>query len=204
MLIKYYFSLFGKYLMKIFRIAFASFLAAASLNAIAHPSMAKHKNSSYSPATTEHPAEKSYDDTSYEEEAPEAYEKDTKPDWYGDDSSDHDVPDVKDDNSPDEYTHTKKGRKYKSDMNDHPNHTDKNSCVESAVDEHGGKTGWHTDAYDPTHYDDKDDVAHCGYYFPHETGNSTPDNGTMSKEDCDKETGGKYKGTNKYHKGHKH
>jgi hypothetical protein len=151
--VQYYFSLFGKYLMKIFRIAFASFLAAAALNAVAHPSMAKHKPSTVRPATTEHPAEKSYDEHSYEE----------------DDSNEHDVPDVKDDNSPDEYEMTKKGRKYKTDKNDHPDHYNKSMCVETELDHNGGKTGWHSDKYDPTHYDDQDDVEHCGYHFPHET-----------------------------------
>jgi hypothetical protein len=189
--------------MKIFHIAFASFLAVASLNALANPSMAKHKKGSFHSTSYEQPVQKSYYEKKYEE-APESYKQDAKPDWYEDDDSKHHVPDVADDNSPDEYVKTKHGRKYKSDKYDHPNHLDKSMCVESAVDADGGKTGWHSDKYDPTHYDDKDDVEHCGYYFPHETGNSTPDNGTMSKEECDEETDGKYKGTQMKHKGHKH
>jgi hypothetical protein len=190
--------------MKIFHIAFASFLAAASLNAVANPSMAKPKSNSVRPNATEQYAKKSYDHKKYQEEAPVEYEHDKQPDWNEDDYSKHDVYDVDDDNSPDEYVKTKKGRKYKSDKYDHPNHMDKSYCEESAVDSDGGKTGWHSDKYDPTHYEDKDDVEHCGYYFPHETGNSTPDNGTMSKEECDKETNYKYKESGMRHKGHYH
>jgi hypothetical protein len=148
--------------MKIFSIFFASVLATISLSTAA-PSFANGKSHTVKPATVEQNYQDKDSDDSYEEEAGDGYEKEEV-------ATDHpDVPDVKDDNSPDEYEMTKKGRKYKTDKYDHPNHTNKAMCGESELDHNGGKTGWHNDKYDPTHYDDKDDVDHCGYYFPHET-----------------------------------
>lgn len=134
--------------MKYFSIFFASILATASLSA-AVPAFAKSKDVKVA---------------SYEVE--QSYYNDG--DEYSEEKAHPDVPDVYDDNSPDEFTKKGKYKKYKTDKNDHPNHMDKSMCVETELDHLGGKTGWHSDKYDPTHYDDKDDVEHCGYHFPHE------------------------------------